>query len=71
MMTWDGTRILLFSGTGASNNKHLSDTWIWDGTAWKQLTASGPVGREQHAFPIPNTSQLLGTKIYMQVPACR
>ena len=39
----NGRRCLLFGGR--SEEGVLADTWVWDGTAWLELPASGPSAR--------------------------
>src|SRR5437867_2938382 len=43
-MAYDGTRVVLFGGRGASElTGSLQDTWYWNGTAWsKQTPATTP-----------------------------
>jgi hypothetical protein len=39
---------LLFGGfdNNSATGGFFSETWQWNGTAWSQLAASGPPGRE-------------------------
>jgi hypothetical protein len=36
--------ILLFGGA-SERGSYLGDTWVWDGTAWKEMEVSGPSAR--------------------------
>lgn len=35
---------------GANSGGTLSDLWKWDGVAWSQLSATGPIGRFHHGM---------------------
>jgi hypothetical protein len=49
-------RVVLFGGMtstlveGASNDRHLGDTWEWDGDRWLQRQNMGPQNRNSHAL---------------------
>jgi N-acetylneuraminic acid mutarotase len=49
MAPLDG-KLVLFGGdddaTASGSVPDLSDTWIWDGTAWTELDVTGPAGRD-------------------------
>lgn len=48
-MAWDGTRLILFGGSGTASL--LQDTWAWDGSNWTLLNpASRPAGRFYHTM---------------------
>ena len=59
-MAFDGTRgkVILFGGATSSFDPdqlkvithHWSDTWEWDGSAWTQVSATGPSPRCDHAM---------------------
>jgi hypothetical protein len=36
---------IVFGGIGSNIKPYEPDTWAWDGTNWKQLSTTGPVGR--------------------------
>lgn len=42
-----GSTVVLFGGLGERDASYglLADTWVWDGTAWAESTASGPPAR--------------------------
>jgi len=44
-------QIVLFGGTAASSSAPLNDTWLWDGSTWKQaLPAHNPPARLWHSM---------------------
>ena len=49
-LTYDAARgvVVLFGGIGdgdgVGNVNHLSDTWEYDGTSWKEITPTDPEG---------------------------
>lgn len=47
-----GTGTVLFGGktTANINNSLLNDTWVWNGTQWNQLSATGPSARNESAL---------------------
>jgi hypothetical protein len=52
-MVYDAARnqIVLFGGTSGSNDTPLNDTWLWDGTTWKQaFPAHSPPARIWHSM---------------------
>ena len=46
-LAWDPERrgLVLYGGAGALDGEPLGDTWLWDGTTWSALTATGGVAR--------------------------
>ena len=48
-MAFDGQRVILFGGTGASGLAS-AETWGFNGTAWTQLATAGPHPRYRHAM---------------------
>lgn len=59
----DRAQVVLFGGYGDSplNTKaNLSDTWVFDGSAWTQLPVTGPSARSGHAMAWdPSTRRIL------------
>ena len=52
-MTYDGTQVMLFGGFGAGgfcSGGLLSDTWLWNGSAWTNAMVSGPPGRDLYGM---------------------
>jgi len=45
-MAYDGTSIMLFAGQAAGVTN--DETWLWDGSSWRQSGASGPAARSVH-----------------------
>ncbi len=50
MATFDGAVVLFGGATGTINafyqsTNPLGDTWIWNGSAWSQSAATGPLPR--------------------------
>lgn len=48
-------QVVLFGGASASSGptdpqKFLSDTWLWNGHAWRQAAEGGPAGRYAHGM---------------------
>jgi hypothetical protein len=35
---------------GSSDFRVMGDTWLWDGSSWKQVATSGPAPRDHHAM---------------------
>lgn len=60
-MTWDGTHFVLFGGNEgdfANGATAMADTWIWTGTTWQLVCATGacgPAPRGGAAFPTLNS----------------
>lgn len=56
-MSWDGTRFVLFGGMEgdfATGAKAVGDTWIWTGSSWQLVCATGACGpgpRANAGFP--------------------
>ena len=53
MMAYDAARqrVVLFGGNYYDGSYHyFGDTWEWDGTAWKQVSTSGPTARYDGAM---------------------
>jgi hypothetical protein len=51
-MAYDSARerVVLFGGGGYGIPRRLSDTWVWDGLAWVEMTpVTSPSSRENHA----------------------
>jgi hypothetical protein len=69
-MAYDGTRVVLYGGRGASElDGVLQDTWYWNGTAWsKQTPTTVPFGRFGHkmvyqSFGTPGAIMFGGTNV--------
>jgi hypothetical protein len=61
MASLGGTAVLFGGNDEDFSNGALSDTWTWDGTAWTQMSVSGPPGRRLAVMaPFGNTVVLFG-----------
>jgi hypothetical protein len=56
-MVYDEARgvVVLFGGVGPPKRDgepqdYLSDTWLWNGTAWRRASTRGPVGRRDYSM---------------------
>jgi hypothetical protein len=49
-MAFDATRRVVLLFGGSHQGRVLGDTWGWDGSRWRQLTAPGPGARANHAM---------------------
>jgi len=59
-MAYDDARgqIVLFGGAGGANGADTNQTWIWDGTNWRQMQPKvSPPAREGHAMAYDAASQ--------------
>ena len=53
--------VVLFGGVGNVGGNVVGNTWIWDGAAWTQSSATGPSPRHDSAFaPLNRALVLLG-----------
>ena len=59
-MAYDSDRrlVVLFGGRDAAN-KHLDDTWLWDGAGWKRLSIPGPSPRRTCAMAYDRARQTM------------
>ena len=56
-MVYDSKRreVVLFGGIGPQTGsgqpqEYLGDTWVWNGTAWRRASVSGPPGRRDYSM---------------------
>ena len=56
-LVYDSRRkqVVLFGGVGAPEGVErkqasFGDTWVWEGTAWRQVSTEGPEARNRHAM---------------------
>ena len=58
-----GDKLVLFGG--GTGSAYLADTWTWDGTAWTQLSVTGPSARAYSAMaPLGDKLVLFGGACY-------
>jgi catechol 2,3-dioxygenase-like lactoylglutathione lyase family enzyme len=65
-MVYDSKRqqIVLFGGVSApappnQQQTFLNDTWIWDGSRWRQAAANGPRGRYAHGMVLDERNDVV------------